>query len=396
MKTLLRTLARWFLWMIAVALFGALGSLWTDRYAIPKFADSLSTSRFAFLKKATENTTIINKVEQVVIREDDSVEKLASQAATAAVRIISRAQSDVLSEKALERNYGARVHTGSSLVGSGVLVTNDGLIATYRKAILEKDAAYMVTLFNGAVSEARLIGIDPLTNVAYLKIDVGNVPAIAFANSDDARSGKKLIAIALASEAYRNQFATALLNDVDKTRNLSEKTVASSEKWEGVFTMDFPNQHQYVGAPVINYGGEMVGIEAFTEFDNTRQYFVLPANVIKASLELALRDGGLRSRPVLGAYYLSVTKEMSLAYGIPVDHGALVFSPSGKSGLAVIAGSPADKAKLLVNDIIVSIAGQAIDLGHPLSVAVSRFKKGDIFDMTVLRDGQERQIRVEL
>lgn len=387
--------------ILLIAFLGGVGAIAIDRYIIPRFADSSVFYRFAFLKKTAENTTIINKTEQVVVREDDSVEKIASQSATAVVKIISVGTE----EKASAISSAPKLAASKTPVetpaiapvvsGSGILVTNDGLIVTYRKAITEKNAAYTVLMFNGAEYPAELVGIDNLTNLAYLKIQATNVPAISFANSDDIRSGKKLIALATSSQEYQNQFSTALLNNVDKTFNLSEKTVASSEKWEGVFMMDFPNQKEYVGGPVINYNGEMVGMVASTEFDNQKQYFVLPANVIKSSLDIALRSD-LDKRPSLGLYYLPITREMKLAYNLERDHGALVFSPSGKSGLAVISGSPADKAKLQVNDIILAVDGKEINLDNPLSVVLGQLKKSDTAEFLIFRNKQEQKITVSL
>lgn len=375
--------------------FGGIGAIIFDRYIIPKFADSSVFSRFAFLQKATENTTIINKTEQVVVREDDSVEKIASQATTAVVKIISVSGVEAPLHTPEKTSVTVTTPPPAVLIGSGSLVTNDGLIVTYRKAIMEKDATYTVLLFNGTSHVAKLVGIDTLTNLAYLKIDATNVPSISFANSSDVRSGKKLIAMAASSQGYQNQFATAMLNTVNKTLNLSEKTVASSEKLEGVLTMDFANQKDYVGGPVINYNGETVGIVAFIELDNQKQYFVIPSNVLKSSVDLAIR-GDVGSRPMLGLYYMSITKELSIAYGLPRESGAWVFSPSGKTSLSVIAGSPADKAKFSFNDIIVSVNGKEINSDNPLSMIIGQMKKGEKAIFVVVRNAEEKTIEVTL
>lgn len=385
--TFLKKSLRAIMGIILIAFVGGVGFFAIDRYLVPILARSALFSKSSFLKSAAENTTIINKTEQIVIREDDSVEKISSQAATAVVNILSLE----------EPKAGVKQVFGQPLVsksGSGVLVTNDGMIITYRKAILES-AKYTVFLYNGSSYEAKLIGIDDLTNLAYLKIEASNVPAISFSNSDDMRPGKKLVALANTSEAYQNRFATALLSDIDKTFNLSEKTVASSEKWEGVFRMDFSNQAEYLGSPVINFNGELVGLMGSADLDNQTRYFLLPANIVRESLDLAIR-GELDKRPTLGVYYLSLTKELNAMYHLGKDQGAWVFSPSGKSSLAVIAGSSAEKAGLEVNDIILAVNGQLIDLNHPLSDTVGRLKKGEKAEFTLLRRGEEKKIMVQL
>jgi serine protease Do len=376
--------------ILFVVFLGGVGAVVADNYVVPKLTASPRFSQYTFLKKAAENTTIINKTEQVIIREDDSVEKIASQAASAVVNVISVEDRDRSLPKA-----ATPLTTLNVLNGSGVLVTNDGLIVTYRKAILEKNARYTVLLYNGLNYPAELVAIDNLTNLAYLRIQASNVPAIAFANSDDMAPGKKLIALANSSEEYQNRFSTALLSNINKTFNLSETSVASSEKWEGVFEMDFPNQQDYLGGPVINFNGEMAGLVGVSETDRQKRYFLLPANVVKRSLELAIR-GELAKRPMLGVYYLSITKELNFASNIQRDRGALVYAPSGRSALAVIAGSPAEKAGLQVNDIIIAVEGQEINLANPLPAVLNRFSKGDKIELLVVRNGEERKILTQL
>jgi serine protease Do len=389
MQQRLRTLFRLALRALVIVFFGGLGVLVVNSYVLPKVAAYPSLAKHSLFRGATENTTIINKTEQVVVREDDSVEKIASRAASSVVNVISVAQDEKIPAKASAPTIPQSVN------GSGVLVTNDGLIVTYRKVILEKNAGYTVLLYNGLSYPAELVGIDNLTNLAYLKIQASNLPAISFADSDDMAPGKKLIALANSSEEYQNRFSNALLSNINKTFNLSEKTVASSEKWEGVFEADFPNQKEYLGGPLINFNGEMVGVVGVSDFDNQKQYFLLPSNVVRKSLELAIR-GDLEKRPFLGVYYVPITKYMSIISHIGRDRGALVYAPSGKSGLAVIAGSPAEKAGLQVNDIIVAVNGQEINLANPLSVSLGRFSKGDKVELTVLRNGEERKIEVGL
>lgn len=375
-------LLRWTFKVVAIVILGGIGALILQNSVMPKLVTYPSLARYSLFRTASENTTIINKTEQVVVREDDSVEKVASQASAAVVTIVSvPSATDIVQRSALK--------------GSGVLVTNDGLIATYRKALLEKDARYTVLLYNGLTYGAQLVSVDPLTNIAYLRIEASNVPAISFANSDDMRPGKKLIALANASQEYRNRFASTLLSDIDKTFNLSEKTLSSSEKWEGVFDIDLIHPEKYIGGPIINYNGEMVGLVGSAELDNQSQYFIIPANVVRRSLEMAIR-GEFDKRPVLGVYYLSLDRENQIIMHASRDKGALIYAPSGKSGLAILSGSSAEKSGLRINDIVIAVNEQEIDLDNPLSVVLSRFSKGETVELSVLRNGEEKKIQVAL
>ena len=369
---------------LGIAILGGIGSVALDRYVIPTFADAPIFSRFGFLKKATENTTIINKTEQLIVREDDSVEKITSQPSTAVVKIMSTI-------------HGTHTLRGDGVTlrsGSGVLVTNDGLIITSKDAILE-NARYTAVLFNGAVHTMELVGSDPYTNLVYMKIDATNVPAISFSNSDDLRTGKRLIALSVGNSDYQDQFSLAMLNGKDQTYSLSEKTVSSSEKHEGMFLVDFPHQEKYVGGPVINYNGEMIGLMTATTIDNQHQYVVLPANIVKESLDTYL-NSHFSKRPTLGVYYKSITKDIQSAYNLKKDAGAWLYSPTGKTYLTIIAGSPAEKAKLQANDIITAINDTAITLDMPLSRIISHHEKGETIQLHVWRNEQEIVIPVTL
>lgn len=176
--------------IVIIFLFGGLGGVFFERFVLPQLSSVKSLESYSLFKKAGERTTIINKTEQVVVREDDSVEKIISQPATAVVNIVTVFDSSSTTKKGSQIIGGRQVETRT-----GVLLTNDGLIVTYtNEAPLEQGVSYSVLLFDGKNYKARFAGYDTLTNLAYFRIeDTITVPAIAFANSDDARTGKRLI-----------------------------------------------------------------------------------------------------------------------------------------------------------------------------------------------------------
>jgi S1-C subfamily serine protease len=382
----LKNVVRGAVLVAGIMLLGGIGSLIIDRSILPWLSAQNGLSHFEFLKRAADNVTIVNKTEQITVREDDSLENIVSQPATAVVTLVTHLPGTA------ERTGG------EGDVASGVLLTNDGIIATYRSSDIPKieGQTFSVILFDGSVEEARFIGWDSLTNIAFFRIEVSDAPAIALADSDSARLGKKLIAIAHGDEARQNRFLTGTLDAFDATFNLSGKTVASTEKWEGVFRMNTPLGVDFVGSPVIQYNGEMLGIIGTLVIDNAPETFIIPAKAIRQSLDFVLSEEGKNGRPSLGVYYLPLTKSVALLRGIARDQGALVYSSSGRTGLALIAGSPAEKAGLRVNDIIVAVAGEPITLTTPLPVALMKFKRGETFALTVLRDGTEQELLVTL
>lgn len=384
-----------FLWTFILALaiiLGGVSGIIADRTILPNLAANTFLSRWDFFKKATENTVIINKTEQITVSEDDSIEKIALQAAPSVVNILSVGKPNTNVQKVGEQSLSKNP---DALQGSGVLVTNDGLVATYQTAILIKDADYTVFLYNGTSYTASLSSIDPLTNIAFLKIDANNVPAIAFANSDDTRPGRRIILIANTSEEYRNRYSTGVIGNVDKTFNIAGGTVASSEKWEGVFRVDAANTAPYLGGPAIGYNGELIGIVGNAPSDGSFSLFLLPSNAVRTALERKIRNN-IDTQAVLGVSYISITKIYAASHNIARDRGALIYTPSGKQGLAVLLGSPAEKAGIRIGDIIIAVSGKEINLDFPLSVAMSSFHKGDTVTLRVLRNGSEQDISITL
>ncbi|QQS20576.1 MAG: serine protease [Candidatus Moraniibacteriota bacterium] len=347
-------------------------------------------SRWGIFQKASENTVIINKTEQVIVREDDSVNTLAAPASPSVVNILSVKRVGTQ----ISRAGTSSEKPQDMLQGSGVLMTNDGLIATFQAALLE-DATYTVFLYNGTSYPATFVGNDSLTGLSFLKIAVNAVPAISFADPESIHAGEKLILIANTSEEYRNRYSTGLLGNADKTFNISGAGGASSEKWEGVFTVDAATLEPYVGGPAIDYQGKLVGIVGIVSSARGSQSFLLPASAVRESLEQALQ-GTLGSRPRLGVSYLSLTKAYAAAHSIARDRGALLFTPSGKQGLAVLSGSPAERAGLLMGDIIIAVNGKEINLDLPLSVAIGDMKRGESVTLRILRENSEQEVVVNL
>lgn len=372
--------------LVVIFVVGGFGGVYFDQHVLPFVRTNKYLSRINFLKRSAENVTVINKTEQVTIKEDDSINEIASQASNSVANIISlSSQKDALTKTMKTQDQS----------GTGVVVTSDGVIVTYRTAIIEKNATYKVLLFNGANFDAKLIGVDEFSNLAFLKIDASNLTAISFGDSSNVAPGKKVVAIGNSSGEYQNRYAAGLLSNIAKTYNLAGKTVSSSEKLEGVFENDFNNQEEYVGGPVIGYSGDLIGIVGTTVVDGQNKYFQVPSNVVQESLKDALQ-GGFENRPFLGAYYVSITKEYAVAHGLNRENGAMIFSPSGKQGLAIISGSPAESAGLKINDIIISVNDQVINLNNPLSNVIAQFKKGDTINLLVNRDNNEVNVQVKL
>ncbi|MEI9967058.1 MAG: S1C family serine protease [Candidatus Moraniibacteriota bacterium] len=172
---------------------------------------------------------------------------------------------------------------------------------------VSENTSFTVLLFDGKSAPARFVGFDRLTNLAYFHLSDGvSVPAIALANSDDARTGKRLIVIGNSAAEYQNGLSVGVLGNLNRTFNLAGKTVSSSEKWEGVFDMDLQVSQDFVGGPAVGYNGEMVGLVGALLLDNVETPFLIPSNVVRSSYTRALAGDARkarRARSLLSADY---------------------------------------------------------------------------------------------
>ncbi len=360
-----------------VVMLGGVGSILSDTIVVPRLAAIPAFSNFGFVKNFNERVTIINKTEQVVVKEEDPLEKVVSQAAAAVVAL-------VVSDKT----------AGRAETSTGVLLTNDGMFAAYSGQPADsKRFSYQAILLDGSVKAAQPAGYDALTGLAFFRLDGNpNTQAIAFANSDDARIGKKVSALGHAEVSYQIRAATGVIGDIDKSFSLSGKTVASSEKWQGVFRPDIAGLERFVGGPLVDANGEMEGMIGMLVFDGEPKAFAVPSNAVKDALGRVISGTAYKT---FGAYYLPVTKALAAGSGLSRDQGALIYSLSGKTGLALIADSPANRAGLQVGDIIITAAGAPVTLDDPLPELLSRLGTPDRTDISVVRDGEEKVLTVE-
>lgn len=379
------------IFLILVFIIGGLGGIIANRSIFPYLASTKPFSDYNFFKKISDQVTVINRTEQVYMREEFSLDKVTSQAASSTAEII-------ISSIPEKNYYGKNVISEDFVKSSAVVATSDGIMMTYldpAKFSNPKNLKYKVIISDGNVYDAEFLGLDSYSNLALLKINAGNLTAISFSDSGNDVPGEKIVAIGANSGKFRTQYISGLLSNIDETYNLAGKTVSSSEKLEGVFKTDFNLENDFIGGPAVDYSGQTIGIVGSIEKDNTRNFFVIPSNKAKAVLEKAIKKE-LETNPILGIYYIPLSKEYSAVKNISKSNGALVYSSSGQQGLAVISGTPADKVGIKINDIVISINGEEINAENTLPDLLYKYKKGQEIELGLVRDGKDARMKVHL
>jgi len=369
--------------IIGILLIGGVGGIIADKYIFPHLAATSFFNKYKFLKSAADNVTVINKTEQVYVKEETSIEKISNQASSSVVNIISYPNSDSKKVTTPVKN------------GTGMVLTSDGMIITHSDVLNLENSKYKVMTSNDNIYDAELIGVDSYSELAFLKIEANNLSTASFGNSNDSKPGEKIIMIGNNSQEYANKYASGLLSDFPHTYNLAKGSVSSSEKLEGVFLSDISSMDSFIGGPIVDYLGQIIGIVGVKNNGDSKEFFEIPSNKVKVVFERALKKE-LDKNPYLGIYYIPITKTYSQINNLASNKGALIFSQSGQQGLAIISGSPAQKAGLKIGDIITKIDDQEINLDNSLSDALYQYKSGDDLEMTVLREGKEIKVKVQL
>lgn len=370
-----------FFW-IMIFIIGGLGGIVADRYFFPYLSSKEFFSKFQFLKRTSEEVTIINKTEQVFIKEENTVNKVTNKTISSLVEILS---------------YQTNARTGlrESKEGVGTIITSDGLILTSDQNIFENEANYKITLSDGTSFDGGFFGLDSFSNLAFLKINAANLNAASFANSDDIRAGEKIIAFGTNTGKDFFSVSSGLVKLFDNQFNLSGKTISSSEKLEGVYQTDLSFDENFNGGVITDFASQIVGIIDSIEEDGEVRYFAIPSNKVKIIIDRAIQQE-LESNPALGVYYVPIDKNYALVNELEKEKGALIYTPSQKSSLAILSNSPAQKAGLRLGDIILRVNDQEIDADNPLSDLLYQHRKGEKINLTIFRNQEEITKEVEL
>ncbi len=363
-----------------------------ENYILSRLAQNHYWSQFSFVQKVNKPVKIINKIEKVTLPQDKSIKEIVSQTNTAMVNILSlKTTTNSIKTKTKETKFKLLQN------GTGVILTSDGLIiANKNSLVLGEDVNYKVLVFNGKSYTAKITWLDNFSNLVFLKLDnVNNLPVIALANSDDFMSGQKIIAISNKGKEYNNFLAEGNLETKDRTFNLSTSVVNSSEKLEGVFRLNLANTDDFDGGIVTNYKGEVAGLISSLKKNNQTEYLVIPSNKLKNIFEFYLNyQEDKKERARLGVSYLSINPSLVLSKQLPVNEGALIYSPSGRQGLAILKSSSADKAGIEVGDIIISVDNHLVNLDNPLSNIIAQYHQGERAKIIILRKKEKKELIV--
>ena len=276
---------------------------------------------------------------------------------------------------------GGRERQGS---GSGVIIRPDGYIVT-NNHVVNGATTIEVTLNNNKTYEATVIGTDPATDVALIKIDATGLPAMQFADSDKLRLGEWVLAI---GSPLGEQLRSTITAGIVSAKGRSMPSNDGQFKIESFIQTDAAVNPGNSGGALVNKQGELVGINTAI-VSTTGSYsgysFAIPSNIVKKIIG-DLLDFGSVKRAMLGITGGTVTEEIAKKFKLATPEGVYVAE--------VLKGGTADKAGIKAEDIITSIDNVKMATMPELMAKVNSFHPGDKATVKVLRDGKSIELSV--
>ena len=279
----------------------------------------------------------------------------------------------------MPHNPGGRQREAQSL-GSGFIISPDGYIMTNNHVVADADEI-IVRLSDRSELEAKLIGADPRSDVALLKVEGKNLPVVRLGKADDLKVGEWVLAIG-SPFGFDHSVTAGIVSA--KGRNLP------SDSYVPFIQTDVAINPGNSGGPLFNLQGEVVGINSqiFTRSGGFMGLsFAIPMEVAMQVADQLKADGKV-TRGWLGVVIQEVNKDLAESFGLDKPAGALVAQ--------VLEGGPADKGGLQVGDVILSLNGKPIIMSADLPHLVGGLKPGEKAELNVVRDGSRRKLDVTI
>lgn len=319
----------------------------------------------------------------------DSFNVAAERAMPSVVNIftskeVKTPEHPLLNDPTLQRFFGERFESRkrrTSSLGSGVIVSSDGYILTNHHVVEAADEVE-IALFDGRKIKAIIVGSDPETDLAVLKIDEQNLPAITFAQPEQAKVGDIVLAVG-------NPFGVGQSVTMGIIGALGRSQVGINT-FEDFIQTDAAVNPGNSGGALTDISGNLIGI-------NTAIYsrtggslgigFAIPVHVVKQIMEQILQSGSV-IRGWVGVSMQDMTRELAESFGLKTTAGALISS--------VLRDGPADRAGIAPGDILIAVEGDTVENSSDMLNLVAALSPGETVTVVVMRDGAEKKIQIRV
>lgn len=278
--------------------------------------------------------------------------------------------------------------------GSGFFVSSDGLIVTNKHVVEDSEAEYIVITSDKKEHSARVLARDPVQDIAILKIDGDGFPALDLGDSSSLRVGQTAVAIGNSLGEFSNTVSRGIISGLQRSL-VAGSGLGGSERLSGIIQTDAAINPGNSGGPLLDLSGKVIGINVAMAQGAQNIGFAIPIDSVKHALD-EVKNTGKISTPFLGVRSVAITQEIQKANNLPFENGALVVRGQNITDLAVIPGSPADKAGIVENDIILEVDGTKVDADNQLPDLIASKHAGGTVSLKVWHKGDTKDISVTL
>ncbi len=270
-------------------------------------------------------------------------------------------------------------------IGSGFVISKDGLIVTNKHVVADSQATYQVIDKDDKKYNVQKIYRDPANDIAILKIDATGLKPVEMGDSSKLKVGQFVIAIGTALGEFRHTVTTGVVSGLGRGITAGSPFEGFAEQLDNVIQTDAAINPGNSGGPLINSAGQVIGINTAVSAQGQNIGFAIPINVIKDAI-VSFNQTGQFSRAYLGVQYRILDQRTALLNEVP--QGAYVQ--------AVVDGSPAAKAGIAAGDIITKIAGTKISGSDSAALAkeVAKHKVGEMVDVELWRSSNTKTVQV--
>lgn len=273
--------------------------------------------------------------------------------------------------------------------GSGFIISSDGLIVTNRHVVYDEKASYTVLTNDAKKYEARVLARDSYSDFAVIKISANNLPVVRLGDSDTVKLGQTAIAIGNALGEFRNTVSVGVISGL--SRSVTAAGAGLTEKFEGLIQTDAAINQGNSGGPLLNLKGEVIAINVAMVSGAQNIGFAIPINQVKKAIE-SVKTTGRIITPYLGVRYTMITPDLAKKEKLPVDEGALIRGT--QDGPGVVPNSPAAKAGLQAEDIVIELNAEKITQDNYLGKLIQKYNVGDMVTLKILRNKKEMEVKV--
>jgi serine protease Do len=273
-------------------------------------------------------------------------------------------------------------------IGSGFVIDSNGLIITNKHVVSDTEAAYQVLTYDKKKYNVEKIYRDPLNDLAILKINASNLKTLTLGDSNNLKLGQLVIAIGTPLGEFTNTVTSGIISGLGRGITAGSPFEGYVEKLDNVIQTDAAINPGNSGGPLLNIRGEVIGVNTAIAQEGQNIGFAIPSNVVKSLLEKFQKQGGSFERPFLGVRYQIIDRQTALLND--VVEGAYVVE--------VVENSPAEKAGIELEDIIIEFAGKKVKGEKESSLAnlILEKKVGETVTLKIWRNGEIKTLMVTL